>query len=172
MGRATWPCWRGVAARPISIHALREEGDFAARRFSYIRRLFQSTPSARRATFRLSFRWSMLAKFQSTPSARRATSAARRTKRHSNISIHALREEGDLSLWDSATSVYLFQSTPSARRATLRQAVAVQHYYISIHALREEGDATRSSPCSPRCYFNPCPPRGGRRPFRRQRPRV
>ena len=27
--RATWPCGRGVAARPISIHALREEGDYA-----------------------------------------------------------------------------------------------------------------------------------------------
>ena len=28
--RATWPCGRGVTARPISIHALREEGDFCA----------------------------------------------------------------------------------------------------------------------------------------------
>ena len=30
--RATWPCWRSVAARPISIHALREEGDAWASR--------------------------------------------------------------------------------------------------------------------------------------------
>ena len=36
------------------------------------------------------------------------------------ISIHALREEGDL-----------------------RMAIALQHIFISIHALREEGDLLR-----------------------------
>ena len=55
------------------------------------------------------------------------------------ISIHALREEGDL-----------------------RSGAQLIYQPISIHALREEGDATRSSPCSPRCYFYPRPPRGGR----------
>ena len=57
-----------------------------------------------------------------------------------NISIHALREEGDIHgvsvmLWDS-----LFLSTPSARRATFRKSTQVQIDDISIHALREEGD--------------------------------
>ena len=77
--------------------------------------------------------------FLSTPSARRATSAARRRVRPKAISIHALREEGDLWDWGGA---------PAAR--------------ISIHALREEGD--RGSHCAvrPRSYFYPRPPRGGR----------
>ena len=56
--------------------------------------------------------------FLSTPSARRATKPDRRICKPKLISIHALREEGDL-----------------------RQAIAVQHILISIHALREEGDS-------------------------------
>ena len=56
--------------------------------------------------------------FLSTPSARRATYLQQDSDWRSDISIHALREEGD----------------------PLRQAFQVQKYYISIHALREEGD--------------------------------
>ena len=37
------------------------------------------------------------------------------------ISIHALREEGDLSGFDAVEIEVLFLSTPSARRATFRQ---------------------------------------------------
>ena len=56
----------------ISIHALREEGDSANFVRATIPAVFQSTPSARRATdthhiFGGAYR------FQSTPSARRAT---------------------------------------------------------------------------------------------------
>ena len=58
-----------------------------------------------------------------------------------NISIHALREEGDCT-FDAATGYnVLFLSTPSARRAT---CICIYHRHshsaISIHALREEGD--------------------------------
>ena len=56
----------------ISIHALREEGDTAAGRFALRNMIFQSTPSARRATSALE-RLEQSAVFQSTPSARRAT---------------------------------------------------------------------------------------------------
>ena len=56
----------------ISIHALREEGDLYLRLCRLNRRLFQSTPSARRATVGISFD-NRNFKFQSTPSARRAT---------------------------------------------------------------------------------------------------
>ena len=56
------------------------------------------------------------------------------------ISIHALREEGDLV----AVYVYddnrIFLSTPSARRATKDSLCMANLVYISIHALREEGD--------------------------------
>ena len=78
--------------------------------------------------------------FLSTPSARRATYQRLQQPMRTNISIHALREEGDRGL---------YQALPGGTE-------------ISIHALREESDM------SPRCsfgtapYFYPRPPRGGR----------
>ena len=58
-----------------------------------------------------------------------------------NISIHALREEGD----DDLPRLYLFaatfQSTPSVRRATKTTFLTMLAQKISIHALREEGDS-------------------------------
>ena len=56
--------------------------------------------------------------FLSTPSARRATDAKDHMMGELEISIHALREEGDL---DDVPVLFL-------------------HRVISIHALREEGD--------------------------------
>ena len=60
------------------------------------------------------------------------------------ISIHALREEGDdllrLSFADCGT--------------------------ISIHALREEGDGCSTTTTPSQTYFYPRPPRGGRPAFR------
>ena len=58
----------------------------------------------------------------------------------------------------------LFLSTPSARRATEVCGADRRICEISIHALREEGDRTRSTATSPRSYFYPRPPRGGRLP--------
>ena len=56
------------------------------------------------------------------------------------ISIHALREEGDLQIIRDVLGVKLFLSTPSARRATLLGLDVYSRMEISIHALREEGD--------------------------------
>ena len=70
--RATLDSGDGFATLKISIHALREEGDFIT------------------ATMRTG-----IGKFLSTPSARRATFAARTERPQHHISIHALREEGD-----------------------------------------------------------------------------
>ena len=80
--------------------------------------VFLSTPSARRATLRVSAVFALVLV----------------------ISIHALREEGDLAAPSAPVSAMAFLSTPSARRATewcigLRLVKG-----ISIHALREEGD--------------------------------
>ena len=100
----------------ISIHALREEGDAKLAEGHPPELAFLSTPSARRAT-RYSIQFTPFLKFLSTPSARRATQECRLTNLHTQISIHALREEGDVS----ATS-------------------GEQTRSISIHALREEGD--------------------------------
>ena len=56
------------------------------------------------------------------------------------ISIHALREEGDPSHLPSQSRPCEFLSTPSARRATIAVEDVTAGMTISIHALREEGD--------------------------------
>ena len=103
-----------------------------------------------------------------------------------NISIHALREEGDKTFVGSEKALKLFLSTPSARRATNPNACGEATFDISIHALREEGDlfenaitvrafgflstpSARRATCGLAVWrrvrkdFYPRPPRGGRR---------
>ena len=58
--------------------------------------LFLSTPSARRATIAQAAFNGTLKLFLSTPSARRATREISSLTRLCRISIHALREEGDM----------------------------------------------------------------------------
>ena len=79
----------------ISIHALREEGDYSD----------WTRPSTSK-------------QFLSTPSARRATHKSLHSGRLQVISIHALREEGDLKSITLTVRQAGFLSTPSARRAT------------------------------------------------------
>ena len=101
--------------------------------------------------------------FLSTPSVRRATVPPASSSAGGTISIHALREEGDLcsySIWHSHTVISIhalreegdngfektskgierFLSTPSVRRATNTRSMRCRAETISIHALREEGD--------------------------------
>ena len=94
--RATTQWFPLVTSMPISIHALREEGDRPA-----------SRP------------WSRSARFLSTPSARRATCPSGSYAHKHDISIHALREEGDVCPCCGAKLEPQFLSTPSARRATV-----------------------------------------------------
>ena len=98
----------------ISIHALREEGDFHASRQPSPFFTFLSTPSARRATRPLCPVW------------------PRR-----GISIHALREEGDPGCHDHCERYAEFLSTPSARRATQRRTSSVDMYqFLSTPSAR------------------------------------
>ena len=168
----------------ISIHALREEGDFQ---------------------FFHSIRFGV--KFLSTPSARRATANLGEQAILKKISIHALREEGDVvdSVYVSvhnhfyprpprggrhlvfaslttlvgflstpsarrATSckllvvlLYLFLSTPSARRATVfaHKSLPVFPKFLSTPSARRATNCARRL-CRPVRYFYPRPPRGGR----------
>ena len=78
------------------------------------------------------------------------------------ISIHALREEGDLHFHVFAVVFFLFLSTPSARRATFTLGGKQRVTLISIHALREEGDKGRADQRPAHRNFYPRPPRGGR----------
>ena len=79
-----------------------------------------------------------------------------------NISIHALREEGDLGAQVRRVVERAFLSTPSARRATRDHVQRPLTTEISIHALREEGDLMSVSFLRSGDYFYPRPPRGGR----------
>ena len=194
------------AGGQISIHALREEGDSQV---TAVARLifgseFLSTPSARRATSygrgQLPRRRSC--KFLSTPSARRATlSTASRFAPCSagGISIHALREEGDLAdsvarrpsaEWISIHALREEGDDSSAARTCRTQVDISIHALreegdrplllerrnqagpISIHALREEGDSGRGRGIRAAHNFYPRPPRGGRRPARIRSPVV
>ena len=60
---------------------------------------------------------------------------------HILISIHALREEGDILNMVCTSINCIFLSTPSARRATAVGIGPGAVVLISIHALREEGDS-------------------------------
>ena len=82
-------------------------------------KIFLSTPSARRATCGGLYCDRKPRRFLSTPSARRATQSGRPDRDRCVISIHALREEGDLMAVVTAVSTARFLSTPSARRATI-----------------------------------------------------
>ena len=103
---------------PISIHALREEGD------TY----FYSTSTRN-------------VKFLSTPSARRATVLIRCITGVVGISIHALREEGDLEAARNGPCLENFYPRPPRGGRPFRFALLYDDITISIHALREEGDA-------------------------------
>ena len=83
----------------------------------------------------------MWKKFLSTPSARRATIGVPGASMFKPISIHALREEGDVRTGNDELDSQI----------------------ISIHALREEGDRGHQRGIQADFDFYPRPPRGGRR---------
>ncbi len=124
---------------------------------------FLSTPSARRATERLPRLLLQTQHFYPRPPRGGRRQPVPSDSRFHRISIHALREEGDLKGWSPLSNLPLFLSTPSARRATelaLLKTALTGNFYprpprggrpnsvaqltawlnISIHALREEGD--------------------------------
>ena len=191
----------------ISIHALREEGDPLARCLDYhgphfyprpprggrhpigrklilnARDFYPRPPRGGRRT-RTCMRC-RISKFLSTPSARRATEKNERTVQNWEISIHALREEGDPTM-RLTIPLHLQISIHALREeGDHSNAAASGDFHISIHALREEGDpnapamffpafAFLSTPSARRAtpsdlalsmsavHFYPRPPRGGR----------
>ena len=191
----------------ISIHALREEGDHHHPGSQKAHLDFYPRPprGGRRGGVRL---WACITEFLSTPSARRATMSPRPTQTAGTdfyprpprggrlpvyqrrafgfgISIHALREEGDLGSpgwWCSPPHFYPrpprggrrfdFWSAPHGRYISIHALreegdeitmIDLTGYNISIHALREEGDAAAMRCTGETSDFYPRPPRGGRR---------
>ena len=133
--------------------------------------------------------------FLSTPSGWRATFPPDRHTLNSEISIHALRVEGDAKCVSPEADVCIFLSTPSGWRATMsprKRGVGLKYFYprppgggrrttagtlslrvdISIHALRVEGDRTFGRARPVEFYFYPRPPGGGRLLERRANNRL
>ena len=185
--RATFVLHNGFVRSCISIHALREEGDWAA--LSRLPRPLYFYPRPPRGGRPCIGRRDQVAnQFLSTPSARRATLADTvSTYGAFEISIHALREEGDLAtLSFQMTTFYFyprpprggrprllvaiqylltFLSTPSARRATrYKGGTLTIKIFLSTPSARR---ATFRSATWPFLLSNfyPRPPRGGRRLF-------
>ena len=123
--------------------------------------------------------------FLSTPSARRATQQQQGQRQGLQISIHAIREEGDSSpkpsLW-KPSNFYPRPPRGGRHRRSGKKTIQKHFYprpprggrqgyrgpettdeYISIHALREEGDQLKKAKITIySSYFYPRPPRGGR----------
>ena len=79
--------------------------------------------------------------FLSTPSARRATSQAYFSFRRCIISIHALREEGDVTDLGQIKLPYRISIHALREEGDVTDLGQIKlPYRISIHALREEGD--------------------------------
>ena len=80
------------------------------------------------------------------------------------ISIHALREEGDINIWKGVSErPNFYPRPPRGGRRRGQQARGVTKS-ISIHALREEGDTLAMTLARTYKDFYPRPPRGGRPP--------
>ena len=101
--------------------------------------------------------------FLSTPSARRATQAALGDHRQRAISIHALREEGDVHQEIQLQSAHVISIHALREEGDLSPVwFLTLTWNISIHALREEGDGFLFLLPLSTSYFYPRPPRGGR----------
>ena len=168
----------------ISIHALREEGDPRTTKQPLRPSNFYPRPPRGGRPPRSRHTRSILYFYPRPPRGGRLLDCLDAGVTFS-ISIHALREEGDMRPARPTRNDSSFLSTPSARRATPYALLKSIRLSISIHALREEGDlsgvTTRqldtvflSTPSARRATvpcvaafgnvhnFYPRPPRGGR----------
>ena len=123
---------------------------------------FLSTPSARRATVASNVSLTHTVVFLSTPSARRATAVHIGSELCHDISIHALREEGDPPPDFGLITIPIFLSTPSARRATTREIRRTKRQFYFYPRPPRGGRPSWQSSMQPSLYFYPRPPRGGR----------
>ena len=146
---------------------------------------FLSTPSARRATCRLRQRQDWETNFYPRPPRGGRPQTARprcpcernfyprpprggrrlcrgRGASSCGISIHALREEGDIFCFAGAYSVNSISIHALREEGDKIWGMGNVIIAISIHALREEGDAPKETKASCQFYFYPRPPRGGR----------
>ena len=101
--------------------------------------------------------------FLSTPSARRATLCLVVTFHFRDISIHALREEGDTLQSKSTERLFDFYPRPprGGRRAQHGRLSTRRRTFLSTPSARRATSAGQQVPPESQ-YFYPRPPRGGR----------
>ena len=138
--RATYMSNAGEHCGSISIHALRVEGDRCLIKFLKIHNVFLSTPSGWRATFLQLPSRRRPQNFYPRPPGGGRRRRLRQTFPQCQISIHALRVEGDFNFVKVFIPIFAFLSTPSGWRATSKRG--------------RGGDRPRN--------FYPRPPGGGR----------
>ena len=179
------------AFRAISIHALREEGDYRPTATPSRPSNFYPRPprGGRRATtHRLRAetnfyprpprggrlivpdgRGQVIDDFYPRPPRGGRHRADTVLARHKRISIHALREEGDPGCHDHCERYAEFLSTPSARRATKDPELFMEYYeFLSTpSARRATNDVFQFGFLE--IDFYPRPPRGGRRSAKHSR---
>ena len=160
--RATGEIPRYAGHHRISIHALREEGDpgFRLRIFSgtnfYPRPPRGGRPEKYRDT-------QAIIEFLSTPSARRATPVSGSASSQVRISIHALREEGDLGeLHKQLLQLNFYPRPPRGGRHAHISIPAPFAQFLSTPSARR-ATAAGCFDGTDKTYFYPRPPRGGRR---------
>ena len=151
-----------IVAHPISIHALREEGDYAAQeQFRHITNFYPRPPRGGRP-------WTCLCPTRTTQISIHALREegdplTHRAQPDPAISIHALREEGDLLPLSFSLTTHQFLSTPSARRATvptLSQEWMAEGFLSTPSARRATWHCRHMGRTD--SDFYPRPPRGGR----------
>ena len=131
------------------------------RDMTVLERLFLSTPSARRATVSV-VDLDETAEFLSTPSARRATWLSSLSARRWRISIHALREEGDILILRVGLFFFYFYPRPprGGRLTAITRRCSMARFLSTPSARRATVNLLRQPSFS--IYFYPRPPRGGR----------
>ena len=145
----------------ISIHALREEGDeFIDFILEALSNFYPRPPRGGRQE--LTEKLTLTPDFYPRPPRGGRLKVPWYRSFFTVISIHALREEGDVDRAVVLRALAEFLSTPSARRATFQAGLFAVDHDISIHALREEGDLSGSGGQQSMANFYPRPPRGGR----------
>ena len=146
----------------ISIHALREEGDHRKPKQRKPKQNFNPRPprgGRLKATVAAVFN----RVFQSTPSARRATVSSGIRVFLQPISIHALREEGDTPQSGITSCSGDFNPRPPrGGRPASFMSLCEAPAYFNPRPPRGGRRGCRSLHHGVSAYFNPRPPRGGR----------
>ena len=160
--RATQPGHSRWRVRTISIHALREEGDYPHHRSASKAAYFYPRPPRGGRPTQAALLPSASA-FLSTPSARRATwLIERKIEQHENFYPRPPRGGRQPPTGFVTTETYFYPRPPRGGRPMKRPRWRCQALFLSTPSARRATGGTSASGES-RCYFYPRPPRGGRR---------